>query len=298
MINSLSELKFNCQKKIEERFSYYKLGRSYSLNKKEIVHSLYAEIIERLDIVATDSAKKLEMWNALANKVDSYLGIKARHRAERLALDVAEQGSGEDADSFLKRIYGDSIEDVNRDGLPTHELSVRSSSFKPGPATKANVTSDTASQPVGDVTKLQPSNTDDQSGQKNEDNKAPSEPSKKAIPKAPPGGEFFATHAGQDKDVVEFIERVYGRAGYLTGAFTRAHLRKIDPDAVIALETWEQGTRTRPKGRAPLKLPTRTERNNELRNADPDTLTDAEKLARNRLLAIQKYQAKRLSPDI
>ena len=71
---------------------------------------------------------------------------------------------------------------------------------------------------------------------------------------APPNGERYISHAKPGEDIVSFLKRVYDEPGFLTGAFTRADLRKIDPDAVVALETWEQGTRTRPKGRAPLKL--------------------------------------------
>lgn len=118
------------------------------------------------------------------------------------------------------------------------------------------------------------------------------------VPVSPPDGEQYVTHAREDEDIVGFIDRVYGKRGYLTGQFTRADLRKIDPSAVEALENWEKKTSTRPKRRAPLNLPTLKELNDRLLQADPATLTHAERLAQKRLIAMRKQGAKRITEKL
>lgn len=88
-------------------------------------------------------------------------------------------------------------------------------------------------------------------------------------PDAAPGGELYASHGKNDRDIVAFINRVYGERGYLTGEFTRADLGRIDPSARTALDNWERKTATRPKRRAPLNLPTLKEFNDRALAAAP-----------------------------
>ena len=55
----------------------------------------------------------------------------------------------------------------------------------------------------------------------------------------PPGGELYAARPNRKETAPAFIERVYGGAGWLTGEFTRADLRKVDPGAAAALNNFE-----------------------------------------------------------
>jgi hypothetical protein len=73
---------------------------------------------------------------------------------------------------------------------------------------------------------------------------------------SPPDGQMYAARPNRKESAPQFIERVYGGAGWLTGEFTRAELRKLDSAAVMGLENWE-----RKNGRASLNLPTVKERN-------------------------------------
>jgi hypothetical protein len=90
----------------------------------------------------------------------------------------------------------------------------------------------------------------------------------------------------------DFIKRVYGR--WLDGAFTRAHLRKLDARAEKALRDWEYH-----HGRVPeqeLNLPTLRERNNRLLAAGLEKEPDA--LRRQGLRNIEanrRYRATRSS---
>lgn len=81
--------------------------------------------------------------------------------------------------------------------------------------------------------------------------------SKPRFPTAPPNGETYANRPDRSEQAPDWISRVY--APWLTGDFTRAHLRKIDPAAAVGLENWE-----RRNGRADLNLPTVKERNDVL----------------------------------
>jgi hypothetical protein len=72
----------------------------------------------------------------------------------------------------------------------------------------------------------------------------------------PPSGEIYAQRENRTETAPAFIERVYGQAGWLTGKFTRADLRKIDYSAEMALRNWE-----RHHGRSSVNLPTIKERN-------------------------------------
>lgn len=71
----------------------------------------------------------------------------------------------------------------------------------------------------------------------------------------PPDGQYYKDK-NTTEDAPSFIKRVYGK--WLTGAFTRADLRKIDKSAEMALRNWE-----RFNGRADLNLPTVKERNDK-----------------------------------
>lgn len=73
---------------------------------------------------------------------------------------------------------------------------------------------------------------------------------------SPPDGQMYAARPDRKETAPQFIERVYGGAGWLTGAFTRADLRKLDSSAAMGLANWE-----RINGRATLNLPTVKERN-------------------------------------
>jgi hypothetical protein len=80
---------------------------------------------------------------------------------------------------------------------------------------------------------------------------------KETAPKSAPNDELYAKRAIKSEKAPDFIKRVYEQ--WLTGDFTRADLRKIDPQAEMALRNWE-----RTNGRAELNLPTVEERNDRL----------------------------------
>jgi hypothetical protein len=80
-------------------------------------------------------------------------------------------------------------------------------------------------------------------------------PKKPDLPAAPPNGETYASRSNRKEDGPAFISRVY--APWLTGEFTRADLKKIDPQAVSALINWE----TKHGRRTDINLPTVKERN-------------------------------------
>lgn len=236
IVKALSNLRNVCQKKIEERFDYFKLGRSYDLNKREFVDSLSRDIIERLELVGFDANEKMEMWRALHSKVESHL-------------------------AFYDSEFG------------------QSTSPAPAPATEPSPKSNVAAKSVDNALKLHPRSTDNQIAQARLGVNTSGGPTRRAagraLPTTPPNGELYKTHSAGDVDVVAFIERVYGQRGYLTGEFTRADLRRIDPSAATALNNWEKGSKTRPKGRAPLNLPTVAERNDQRLMERPE-LTDPE----------------------
>ena len=71
-------------------------------------------------------------------------------------------------------------------------------------------------------------------------------------PASPP--EIFRHRADKQENAPSFISRVYGQ--WLTGEFTRADLRRLDPTATEGLKNWE-----RAHGKADLDLPTIAEAN-------------------------------------
>ncbi|MCR0981848.1 hypothetical protein [Roseomonas populi] len=73
------------------------------------------------------------------------------------------------------------------------------------------------------------------------------------VPEKPPNDETYAERADKSESAPVFIERVY--KDWLTGEFTRADLRRIDPKAEMALRNWEKKY-----GRASINLPTLKER--------------------------------------
>ncbi|MFF9554114.1 hypothetical protein [Methylobacterium fujisawaense] len=92
---------------------------------------------------------------------------------------------------------------------------------------------------------------------------AAAEPAQTIDRSSPPNGQLYADRPDRKETAPQFIERVYGGAGWLTGEFTRADLRKVDPQAAAALNNWESHS----KQRANLNLPTVKERNDLLLNA-------------------------------
>lgn len=113
-----------------------------------------------------------------------------------------------------------------------------------------------------------------------------------AIPKRAPDGEIYSSHAKPGEDVVGFLNRVYGQRGYLTGEFTRADLRKIDPSAMTALNNWEKGNSTRPRSRAPLNLPTVAERNDRYVAQGEIVADDPKETARRAAAAVYRMTRK------
>lgn len=103
---------------------------------------------------------------------------------------------------------------------------------------------------------------------------AAAEPAQTTDRSSPPDGQLYADRPDRKESAPQFIERVYGGAGWLTGDFTRADLRKVDPQAAAALNNWESHS----KQRANLNLPTLKERYD--RQTAPDgTLTEEAKQA-------------------
>ncbi|WP_152048840.1 hypothetical protein [Aureimonas psammosilenae] len=93
----------------------------------------------------------------------------------------------------------------------------------------------------------------------------------------PPKGQLYAARSDRKESAPAFIERVYGEAGWLTGSFTRADLRKLDAAAEMGLRNWEKTN----KQRAELMLPTVKERNDRDLQ-DPGTLGRARQAVRLR----------------
>lgn len=107
---------------------------------------------------------------------------------------------------------------------------------------------------------------------------------------SPPDGQFYANRPDRKETAPAFIERVYGAAGLLTGEFTRADLRRLDPQAMMGLANWE-----RTNGRAPVNLPTLKERNDQ-QTAPGGVLTEETKEAiriAERLRSATRRQIKR-----
>ncbi len=116
------------------------------------------------------------------------------------------------------------------------------------------------------------------------------EPAKTTDRSSPPDGQFYANRPNRRESAPQFIERVYGGAGWLTGSFTRADLRKIDPEADIGLRNWEKNH----KQRAPIDLPTKQEANDRLlASGAPIETNDPRETARRRSAAWRRQQPSR-----
>lgn len=119
---------------------------------------------------------------------------------------------------------------------------------------------------------------------------AAAEPEATVDRSTPPDGQLYADRPDRKESAPQFIERVYGGAGWLTGDFTRADLRKVDPKAVAGLINWE-----RANGRASVNLPTLKERNDRRLEAPTDGVGKLERMERQRLAATRRYKSRQLT---
>lgn len=110
---------------------------------------------------------------------------------------------------------------------------------------------------------------------------APQADAKPLIPTEPPGGQLYEKRSDKRQSAPDYILSVY--EGFLNGTFTRADLRRIDPKAEMALRNWE-----RANGRAPLKLPTIKERNDEIVAAGLIATDDPIETARRAAAAVNR----------
>lgn len=210
-----------------------------------------------LDIFREDSDKRslVEKWEETRSRIDSVINLKA----EDLRKDAVELFNIRDSEtiaSFLLRVYG-----------TPGQLD---STFTRGHLRKIDPTAALALDRLEQEFKKAQSNKSSSEGDLEELDQALTTKSTNGSEASFPPNERYSTHALPGEDAVRFIERVYGQAGYLTGEFTRADLRKIDPSAAKALDNWEQATKQRPKRRAPLNLPTLKEKNDRLLSQAPD----------------------------
>ncbi|MCJ2015889.1 hypothetical protein MKK84_00340 [Methylobacterium sp. E-065] len=86
------------------------------------------------------------------------------------------------------------------------------------------------------------------------------------LPSSPPNGETYDSRPDKKENAPAFIRRVYSQ--WLTGGFTRADLRNIDPSAAIALNNYESH-RGQKLGLDELNLPTKKQRNDEILSSPP-----------------------------
>lgn len=105
-----------------------------------------------------------------------------------------------------------------------------------------------------------------------------------ALPESAPA--IFRDRSDKSENAPTFIQRVYGQ--WLTGEFTRADLRRLDPSAVQGLKNWE-----RLHGKSDLKLPTIIERNDR-RSADIQPSPQAREYMR--LESAARYRRKNPKP--